>query len=279
MSYAGAGQPLPPQNDPRQVFEQLFSDFDTAPDVEDDLLERRGSVLDTVQEQFKRIKKKVGQRDRQRLEQHFAKIRDLEQRLKMEGSGGAGCKVPQKPPEQDADSEKTMPQIANLQTELAVLALACDLTRVVTIQMSNSVNHIRYPWLNSMGDGHALSHAGPSNTSAKKEWIKRDKWHAEQFAYLMRELDSIPEGDGTMLDNTMLLWVQEISKGNTHSHEDMPFVLGGNVADQFRMGRYVSYQSKKYHNDLLATLARAYGLQSNTFGDSRFSNGPLSSMT
>ena len=115
--------------------------------------------------------------------------------------------------------------------------------------------------------------------SAKKEWIKRDKWHAEQFAYLMRELDSIPEGDGTMLDNTMLLWVQEISKGNTHSHEDMPFVLGGNVADQFRMGRYVSYQSKKYHNDLLATIARAYGLQSNTFGDSRFSNGPLSSMT
>ncbi|MFB6263281.1 MAG: DUF1552 domain-containing protein, partial [Bradymonadaceae bacterium] len=101
--------------------------------------------------------------------------------------------------------------------DLATMALSCDLTRVVSIQVSNSVNHIRYPWVGSLGDGHALSHAGPSNTSAHREWIKRDRWHAEQFATMLGKLDAIPEGDGTMLDNTLLLWVVEVSKGNTHS--------------------------------------------------------------
>ena len=278
ISYAGPGQPNPPQNDPRQVFEQLFSDRYTDPDAHDEITRRRVSVLDTVQEQFDRIKKQVGQRDRDKLEKHLQNIRDLEKSLQSGGSNG-DCETPKKPKDRDPDSEKTMPEIAALQTKLAVTALACDLTRVVSIQMSNSVNHIRYPWLNSLGDGHALSHAGPSNTQAHKEWIKRDEWHAEQFKYLLEELSKIPEGDGTMLDNTALLWVQEISKGNTHSHKEMPFILAGNVADQFRTGRFVEYGSGKYHNDLLAALGKAYGLKTDTFGDKRFSNGPLASLT
>lgn len=281
LSYAGPAQPLPPQNDPRKVFEQLFSDFQTDPGAHDEIRDKRASVLDTVQEQFKRVEDKVGQEDRQRLKRHFAKIRDLESRLRNDGIEGAGCSAPDKPPKKNTDSEDTMPRIAALQTELAVMALACDLTRVVSIQMSNSVNHIRYPWVNSMGDGHALSHAGPSNTSAHQEWIARDKWHAKQFAYLLKELDSIPEGDGTMLDNTCLLWVQEISQGNTHSHKNMPFIMAGNVDNQFRTGRYINFSGGKEHNDLLAALGKAYGvpLKNDKFGDPDFCSGPLSGLT
>lgn len=278
LSYAGPAQPIPPQNDPRKVFEQIFSNFDPNSEGNDEILKKRTSVLDTVQDQFERLKKRVGSRDRKKLDRHLQKIREIERRLQNTG-GGEACRVPGKPKEQKANSEKTMKDIAELQTELAVLALACDLTRVATIQISNSVNHIRYPWVNSMGDGHALSHAGPSNSQAKKEWIKRDTWHAEQFNYLLEELSKIPEGDGTMLDNTMLLWVQEISVGNTHSHKDMPFILAGNVADTFRTGRFIEFSGGKYHNDLLAALGKAYGLNTDTFGDKRFSNGPLSALT
>jgi len=276
LSYAGPAQPIPPQNDPRSVFDQLFSDFETEPGAQEEIRKKRASVLDTVQEQFARIRDRVSKRDRQKLERHFQKIRDLESRLRADGST---CEPPERPEDRDPNSEKTMPEIMRDQRELAVLALTCDLTRVVTIQVSNAVNHIRYPWIDSMGDGHALSHAGPSNTSAHREWVKRDTWHAEQFAYLLRELDSVPEGDGTMLDNTLLLWVQEVSRGNTHSHNDMPFVLAGNVGEQFDTGKYVEFDSSKYHNDLLATIGKAFGLEDDTFGDSRFTNGPLNTLT
>jgi hypothetical protein len=281
LSYAGPGQPLPPQNDPRQVFDQLFSDFQTDDGAGDTIRQKRASVLDTVQDQFKRIQSKVSQADRERLDRHFAKIRDLERRLNQEGMNGDACKKPAQPEQRDPDNEDTMPEVMQAQLDLGIMAMACDLTRVVSIQVSNAVNHIRYPWLNSMGDGHALSHAGPSNDGAKQEWIDRDKWHAEQFAYLLRELDSIPEGDGTMLDNTCLLWVQEISQGNTHSHNEMPFVLAGNVDGQFRTGRYVEYGGTKEHNDLLAALGKAYGvdLPDDKFGDERFCSGPLSGIT
>jgi len=276
LNYAGPGQPLPPQNDPRKVFEQLFSDLETDSDAHEEIRKRRASVLDTVKGQFDRIEHRVSKNDREKLKRHFQKIRDLEGRLRK---GAGSCTKPDQPEQRDPNSEKTMPEIMQDQRDLAVLALTCDLTRVVTIQVSNSVNHIRYPWIDSMGDGHALSHAGPSNTSAHNEWIERDTWHAKQFAYLLRELESVPEGDGTMLDNTLLLWVQEISKGNTHSHEDMPFVLAGNVGDQFDTGRYVEYDSSKYHNDLLATIGKAFGMENDAFGDGRFSDGPLPSLT
>jgi hypothetical protein len=279
LSYAGPAQPIPPQNDPRAVFDQLFSDVDTGDGTMDRIRKQRRSVLDTVREQFDMIKKRVGSSDRKKLEAHLAKIRDLERRLQSSKFDGEGCVVPERPADRDPDSESTMPEIMQAQVDLGIMAMACDLTRVVSLQVSNSVNHIRYPWLNSMGDGHALSHAGPSNDDARTQWIARDQWHAEQFAYMLKELDRIPEGDGTMLDNTALLWVMEIAQGNTHSLNTMPFVLAGNVDGQLDTGRYVEYSGTKSHNDLLAALGKLYGLDSDTFGDERFCSGPLSGIT
>lgn len=280
LSYAGPAQPVPPQNDPRKVFEQLFSDFQTDSDAHQTIRDKRASILDTVQSQFESIENRVSASDRKKLRRHLQRVRDLERRLQKGAGSKEACETPDQPGERNPNSEDTMPKIMQSQLDLAVMALACDLTRVVTLQISNSVNHIRYPWVDSTGDGHALSHAGPSNTKAHREWIRRDRWHAEQFAYLLEQLDAIPEGDGTMLDNTVLLWVMEISKGNTHSHDDMPFVLAGNVADQFETGRFLEYDGTS-HNDLLAAIARAYGVElpHDTFGDRRFGDGPLAGLT
>ena len=278
ISYAGAAQPLPPQNDPLAVFDYLFSDFDTDPSALNETRLKRKSVLDAVGDQFELVHRRAGHADRMRLEAHLAMVRDLEIRLENEHVTGEACYIPMQPEAMAPDSEDTMPDIARLQIDLMVMALACDLTRVASLQFSNSFNHIRFPWLESLGDGHQLSHAGPSNNDAKTQWTARDTWFADQFAYLLMKLDAIPEGDGTMLDHTAVLWINELSQGNTHSHVDMPFVLAGSAGGFFDTGRFVDFGGTS-HARLLASLQNAFGVEEEIFGDPRFCSGPLASMT
>lgn len=274
LSYLGPAQPLPPQNDPKNVFDQLFADFMAEPAELADLRARRKSILDGVIGQFQALNQRAGYHDRQRLESHLTMVRDLETRLENERVTGQACYAPADPGSQQPDSEDTMPDIARLQIDMLVTAFACDLTRVGGIQFSNAKNHIRFPWIESLGDGHQLSHAGPSNTSAFNEWVARDTWFATQFAYLLGALAAIPEGDGTMLDNTAVLWINELSQGNTHSHIDMPFVLAGSAGGYFETGQFLQYGNVS-HSNLLVSLQNAFGIESDTFGDPAFCTGPL----
>jgi hypothetical protein len=278
LSYLGAAQPLPPQNDPKNVFDQIFSDFMTEPAELVELRERRKSVLDGVIDQFGALNKRAGYADRQRLESHLALVRDLEQRLENDRVTGAACYAPADPGAQEPDSEDSMPDIARLQIDLLVMAFACDITRVGGLQFSNAKNHIRFPWLESLGDGHQLSHAGPSDSASFNQWVARDTWFSEQFAYLLTALDSIPEGSGSMLDNTVVLWINELSQGNTHSHVDMPFVMAGSGGGYFDTGQYLELGNVS-HSNLLVSIQNAFGIESPTFGDPRFCTGPLSGIT
>ena len=283
ISYTGPAQPIPPQNDPSDVFQQVFGNFtptDPMGGGEDDpKIRLQRSVLDHSLEQFKFVLKKAGQQDRIRLEAHQAMVRDLERRLSNPNVQGEACFIPEKPEAMAIDSEDTMPEISRLQIDLLVAALACDQTRVASIQYSNSKNHIRFPWIQSMGDGHQLSHsAGGGN--AREEWIKRDKWLASEFAYLLQRLDSIVEGDDgtTLLDNCVIVWINELSEGPKHSHTNMPFVIAGSGGGYFKTGQYVDYLDRP-HNDMLVSFQNAFGIDSQTFGDPRFVTGPLSDIT
>jgi hypothetical protein len=159
-----------------------------------------------------------------------------------------------------------------------VMSFACDLTRVASIQYSNGMNHTQFPWIGSMGDGHALSHAGDTDVAAWAEWSLRERWYAEQVAYLLQRMSEIPEGEGTMLDHVVLLWVNELAQGNTHSHVRMPFVMAGNLGGYFRTGRYLAYDHLS-HNNLLVSMQNAFGIEAQTFGDPAFCTGPLSGLT
>ncbi len=278
LSYAGPGQPLPPQNDPKDVFDTLFSDFQTEPSELAALKKRRKSVLDATIQQFEQVNKRAGYADRQKLEGHLAMIRDLEIRLENERVTGDACYAPAEPEAFEPDSEDTMPEILRLQIDMLVTAMACDLTRVGGIQISNAKNHIRYPWLESLGDGHNLSHAGPSNTDAFTQWVKRDSWIAEQFNYLLTSLDAVQEGEGTMLDNTIVIWINELSVGNTHSQTGMPFVMAGSAGGYFDTGQYIDYIDIP-HNNMLVSIQNAFGIESETFGDPRFVTGPLTGIS
>jgi len=273
IAYAGAGAPLPPMNDPSEVFQRLFSGFGQNTDQLAELRARRQSVLDTVQAQFKSVSARVSQADQQKLSAHLTLVRDLENRMAITGNGSQACVAPAVPAKLDPSSEDDMPIIAGLHLDMLATAFACDLTRVASFQISTSLNHIRYPWLPSMGEGHALSHMGPSDDAAHHELVARQTWHSQLLANFLTRLSQIPEGSGTVLDNTLVVWGNEISEGNTHSHENMPFVTAGG-GWYFRTGRSLQYTSAS-HNDFLVSILNAMGVPATTFGQADLCKGPL----
>jgi hypothetical protein len=172
-----------------------------------------------------------------------------------------------------------MPDITRLQLDLLALAFACDLTRVASMQFSTAINAIGFPWLNSSAEGHNLSHRGPSDTEARDQLVLRASWYAEQIAYLARQLANVTEGDRTVLDNTVMVWGNELSVGNSHSHENVPFMLLGSAGGHFRTGRFLSFGGQA-HNRLLASLLQAMGVDAATFGHPSFgTEGALAGLT
>jgi hypothetical protein len=181
------------------------------------------------------------------------------------------------------------PAIGKLQTDLLVMALACDLTRVATLQWSASTNNKPYPFLSYdagdgagpqpiVGDEHVMGHQPDTDVTAWNKLRVIRRWYMEQFAYLLGKLDEIPEGEGTMLDNTVVVLASEIAQGNTHSHTDAPFLLAGSAGGYFQTGRYLTYDAQP-HNNLLVSLLNAMGVPATTFGDPNYCTGALSGLT
>ena len=274
LCYAGDNQPLPLISDPRQAFSRAFGDFVGSDPELERMRRRRASVLDQVRQELQHLSGRLPSEERTQLDHHLTLVRDLELRLAAT-TGGQSCERPFPPPELAPDSAHTMPDITTLQIDLLVMAMACDITRVGALQMSQGQNHITFPWLDSNWDGHALSHLGASDP-ARAEIGLRDRWYAEKFAYLLSRLASIPEGDGTMLDHTLVFWVNELAEGNTHSHAGMPFVLAGGAAG-FRMGRCVRFNHAS-HSHLLVSILRGFGISDATFGNPDFGNQELAGL-
>lgn len=276
MSYLGPNQPIPPENDPEKVFERLFSDFDISPA---DLVKRerrRKSVLDLVMGEYASLKPKLDTFDRQKLEAHLDAIRDVETRLQLEVSGVSDeCIVPGKPTFPAHMDPANYEAVGHLHMDMLASALQCDLTRVATLQFSHSVSQHVFTHLGINQAHHDLSHEGDSNTDAMEKLTVINTWYAEQMAYLCAKLAAIPEGDETLLDHTVIVWVNELGKGNSHSRDDMPYVVAGSGSGYFQTGRYLRFLPTTTHNDLLLTFLHAMGVDADRFGDPRFSTGPL----
>jgi len=278
ISYAGPGQPLQPMMQPLDVYDRLFRGLvvpsdPNAPEAERLLAERR-SVLDTVDEQLKLLSTKVSNEDKHRVDAHLTLIRDVERRL---GATVGQCVKPLEPVALDPTSEVDMPAIAELEIDLLSLAFACDLSRVASFEISTGLNRIRYPWLNSLGEGHPLSHQGAGSEAAVTELTARAAWHSGLIARLFDNLAATTEGDGTAADNTLLVWCSEVAEGNVHSHTNMPFLLMGG-GWHFQTGRYVT-ATQESHINLLVTILNAMGVSATTFGLPEFCTGPLTVLT
>jgi hypothetical protein len=276
ISYSGPGQPLPPMNDPLSVFTRLFSNLDvTAASEIDRLRSRRQSVLDVVQDQFGQVSSRLSAADKARLDAHLTLVRDVERRL-TEGQSALDCPMPARPTLLEASLESNIPQISELEIDLLSLAFSCDITRVASLQYSTALNRVRYPWIHATGEGHLLSHSGVSDEVSRVQLVARDAFHSSQLARLLTRLSEIPEGDGTALDNTLVIWGNDVAVGSTHAHTDMPFVLAGG-GWHFRTGRALTYTGAS-HSDLLVSVLNAMGVPATTFGNPSVCTGDLTGL-
>lgn len=280
-SYAGPNQPVAPISDPYQMFDKLYGQTHNRAML--------ASVLDDLSEDFKRIDRLVSAEDRQILQQHVEMVRSVEQELKTELELSSGQKegehkqnvghaVPKLPPNVEEENDN-MPQISRMQTDLLVNSFAADFTRIATMQITNSVGNPRMRWLDIDDGHHTISHEPDSNEEAYEQLIKINTWYSEQVAYLAKRLAETPEpgGDGSLLDNTTIVWTNELGKGNSHTRNDIPFVMvGGGLG--FKMGRAVKFKHQA-HNRLLMAISEAMGHPVESFGNPDYcGEGPLTGL-
>ena len=276
INYAGPAQPLPPQTDPDQTWNSLFGQLTPATPEVDVNKERRRKIFQAVRAQFYDLRTKISASDRHKIDQHHTYLAEMELRLDAYANATASCAATTEPNILgNPEHEDLMGTMSRLYIDQMVMAFACDLTRVGTLQYSSGANNIRFPHLDSYTDDHQLSHAGPSDITSIDEWAMRQYWYAEEFAYLLSRLDAIPEGEGTLLDHTLIFWCSELAQGNTHSHVDMPFILAGGPT--LNGGRYVQYNDLS-HNDLLVAIMNAMGVEGDVFGDPNYCTGPASGL-
>jgi hypothetical protein len=269
MSYAGPNKPLAPVDDPYQMFSKLYGRM-----KDQDSLR---SILDDLQNDLATVRRLVSAEDRQLLEEHTTFVRELEQELKSAGPlTDVGHAVPQLEPNVKQENDN-IPRVSKLQIELMVSSFAADFARVATLQYTNSVGNAQMHWLGVDEGHHHLSHEPDKNHDAVDKLTRINHWYCEQLAYLAQRLAETPEpgGGGSLLDNTLIVWTNELGKGNNHTLDNIPFVLVGNGLN-FKMGRSLKFKAVP-HNRLLLSFAQAFGHNIPTFGNPDFcTDGPLS---
>lgn len=281
MSYTGPDTPVPPREDPNQNFTDFFSELESDPFALQLIQRRRQSVLDAVMEEHAAFQQRLGYEDRQKLDRHLQSIRDLETRLAVTTNFGEACGQPElELPGGSFEQNDMYPVTGKAQMDMLVMALACDMTRVASLQWSRSVSNVRFNWVSqTLSEGHhGLSHYDDGNANAQADLREINKWYSEQFAYLLGQMDAIQEGDNTLLDNTVVVWVNELGKGNSHTRRDIPFLLAGSCQGYFRTGRHIDFGGEP-HGKLLVSLTHAMGKPVSTFGVPQYSQGPLSELT
>jgi hypothetical protein len=249
MVYAGPNKPIAPIDDPYEMFQKLYGGQKDRESMQ--------SVLDELSEDLAKLSAALPAEDRRLLEEHASLVRDFEKELSSHHEAVAH-EVPVL--EQGVvEQNDQMPRISRMQIELVVAALAGDFARVATLQYTNSVGQPHMKWLGIEQGQHDLSHEPNSNASAQEKLTKINAWYAGEVAHLARRLAETPEpgGDGSLLDHTTILWTNELGEGNSHTHEDIPFVLlGGGLG--FKAGRSVQLPGVS-HNRLLLSLAHSMG--------------------
>ena len=268
MSYAGPNKPVAPISDPELMMRKLYGNLGDRDDIK--------SVVDKVQQDLKRVQSKLGAADKALLGEHLALVRELELELSREqDTDQLAHPVPDIDPGIELVNDNT-PRISRIQIDLLVNAMVNDMTRVATLQYMRSVGQARMNWLGVEEGHHGLSHEPDKNKGAVEKLIKINEWFSGELAYLVDKLKKTPEpgADGTMLDNTLIVWLNELGKGNSHTLDNIPFVLlGGEKATGFSMGRYLKVPGKTPHNRLHLSLAHGMGIPLKTFGMSKFCEG------
>ncbi len=314
ISFTANGSRVPFERDPANVYGRLFgaAPAPTAdPGAVAGELARNRSLLDFLVKDATRLSKRLAGAERQKLETHLESLRDIERRLGSLGTGptpsptpqpaDAACSGGNAPPSYGLGGLgdlNNMPTLTRLHLDLIARAFACDLTRVVTMTIPGP----SMPWIGVHEDTHNdIAHLldvreEPRRTNIREKMVRVQRWYAEQLAHLMTQLGSIQEGSGTVLDNTIILWGNELGDATGHMNVRVPTVLAGGAGGRFRMGRFLRVRAAGSnpldgwggprtpmrgavaHNKLLVSIAQAFGVNGNSFGNPDYT-GALPGLT
>ena len=262
VSWRSATQPLPKEIHPKLAFERLFSSLPDSQQAHAD--KGRESILDFVRQDSKDLVRQLGQNDMRKLDEYFSAIRDIELRIE---------RAEKFPPIETPDY--TVPegipsdyqQHLRLMADLIVLAFQADVTRVVTFVMANEGSNKPYPFIDVPEGHHDLSHH--RNDEKKKAKIRQiNIFHIQQLAYLLEKLDATPEGNGSLLDHSMILYGSGNADGNRHSHHNLPILLAGGGCGTLKSGRHIRYPDETPLNNLWLSMLNRMDIHLAQLGDS-----------
>ena len=265
MSYHGPNKPVTPLADPYDAYQKIYGNVRDKKKVR--------AILDDLNTDLNKIAKRLPESDRRLLIEHSKLVERMD---KEYASGNSLSKLRAKPPELPEgirNLNENIPELGRLQIDLLVNSFVNDFARVATLQYTKSVGQAKMKWLDIEDAHHTLSHEPDKNKDAYEKLVRINTWFAEELAYLLKKLDSTPEPgqSGSMLDHTLVIWTNELGKGNSHTLDHIPFVLAGNGFG-FRMGRSMWCENSN-HNRLLLSLAHAVGHPLETFGNPRLCKG------
>jgi hypothetical protein len=264
LSWRGESAPAAKEIDPRLVFERLFGNGAEANAARARRERESRGILDFVLEDTKQLVDRIGSADRRKLDEYLSSVRELERRItRLQPAASIGDEKFVRPPGVPVDYREHV----RLMCDLLVLAFRADLTRIATFVFANDGSNRDYPEAGVADGHHDLTHHG--GDSSKQERIRRiNTFHAEQFAYLLNRLRSVPEGDGNLLDRSMIVYGSGISDGNAHSHDNLPILLAGKGGGTINPGRHIIQPRETPLTNLWLSLLDRLGISAESFGDS-----------
>ena len=263
LSWSSPTTPLPAEAHPRIVFERLFGEGGSSADRRA-ALKRRASLLDWVRDDITRLQNTLGPDDRKRVDQYLDSIREVERRV-QKAENGDGDQLP------DLDRPVGVPASyadhAKLMFDLQALAMQGDVTRVITFQLARETSTRTYPEIGVPDPHHPLTHHG-NNPEKIARMAKINEFHVSLFAYYLEKLRSTPDGSGTLLDHSVVLYGSGMGNPNVHDHVNLPIVVAGGGAGRMKGGRHITYAEPTPLANLHLTLLEKVGVRLDKFADS-----------
>jgi hypothetical protein len=262
VSWRNETTPNNTESHPRILFERLFGDGGSA-EARQARARSEGSILDSVREEASRVASSLGRGDKAKLGEYLDSVREIEQRIQNAESQPLDIALPERP----TDIPPTFDAHTKLMFDLQALAFQADITRVFSMIMSRELSTMTFPGIGVPEQHHGVSHhRNDPNLIAKKARI--DLYQAQLFAYFLEKLQSMPEGDGSILDQSLLLYGGGMGDGNMHRHSDLPTLMAGGLNGTFKTGRHLQYKLDTPMANLLLTIMDSAGIHLEKFGDS-----------
>ena len=266
LSWRTPTTPLPLETSPRRLFERLFGDGDsTDPIVRKARLEEQRSILDYVAGSIDRLETKLGPGDRNKLSEYLEAIRDIERRIQKAEQQSAPQKLPVM--ERPSSVPEAFEDHAKLMMDLQVIAFQTDMTRVITFVPAREGSNRSYREIGVSDGHHSITHH--QNDAEKIENVaKIDQLLVKNFAYLLERLKATPDGEGNLLDHSIIVYGSGTADGNRHTHHDLPVVVAGGGAGQMDGGRHMRFPTETPLNNLYLNMLDKAGVSLDKFGDS-----------